>query len=95
MFGRRHAEPVAASVAPTTAARPPPHPPPGLQAAGTCPTTPAASIKVGYLPKDIVNQYFAAAKTGVDKAAGELGGNVTQVGPPSPKAASRSRSSPT
>ena len=24
--------------------------------------------QVGYLPKDIVNQYFAAAKTGVDKA---------------------------
>jgi rhamnose transport system substrate-binding protein len=36
---------------------------------------------VGYLPKDIVNQYFAAAKTGVDKAAGELGGTVKQVGP--------------
>ena len=28
-------------------------------------------ITVGYLPKDIVNQYFAAAKTGVDKAAAE------------------------
>jgi rhamnose transport system substrate-binding protein len=42
---------------------------------------PPASIKVGYLPKDIVNQYFAAAKTGVDKAATELGGTVTQVGP--------------
>ncbi|MEA2630826.1 MAG: rhamnose transport system substrate-binding protein [Chloroflexota bacterium] len=36
---------------------------------------------VGYLPKDIVNQYFAAAKTGIDKAAGELGGTVKQVGP--------------
>ncbi|HEX3429211.1 MAG TPA: substrate-binding domain-containing protein [Candidatus Limnocylindrales bacterium] len=41
----------------------------------------AAPITVGYLPKDIVNQYFAAAKTGVDKAAGELGGTVKQVGP--------------
>ncbi len=40
-----------------------------------------ASITVGYLPKDIVNQYFAAAKTGVDKAAGELGGTAKQVGP--------------
>ena len=38
-------------------------------------------MTVGYLPKDIVNQYFAAAKTGVDKAASELGGTVTQVGP--------------
>jgi rhamnose transport system substrate-binding protein len=45
-----------------------------------------AAIKVGYLPKDIVNQYFAAAKTGVDKAAGELGGTVTQVGPNEAKA---------
>ena len=43
-------------------------------------------MTVGYLPKDIVNQYFAAAKTGVDKAAGELGGTVTQVGPNEAKA---------
>jgi rhamnose transport system substrate-binding protein len=42
----------------------------------------AGPITVGYLPKDIVNQYFAAAKTGVDKAAAELGGTVTEVGPP-------------
>jgi rhamnose transport system substrate-binding protein len=41
----------------------------------------AGGITVGYLPKDIVNQYFAAAKTGADKAAKELGGTVTQVGP--------------
>ncbi len=45
-----------------------------------------AAIAVGYLPKDIVNQYFAAAKTGVDKAAAELGGTVTQVGPNEAKA---------
>lgn len=47
---------------------------------------PAGDVSVGYLPKDIVNQYFAAAKTGVDKAAGELGGTVTQVGPNEAKA---------
>ncbi len=41
----------------------------------------AGPMTVGYLPKDIVNQYFAAAKTGVDKAAAELGGTVKQVGP--------------
>ena len=29
----------------------------------------AGSLTIGYLPKDIVNQYFAAAKTGLDKAA--------------------------
>ena len=46
----------------------------------------AAGITVGYLPKDIVNQYFAAAKTGVDKAAGETGGKVIQVGPNEAKA---------
>ncbi len=46
----------------------------------------AGGMTVGYLPKDIVNQYFAAAKTGVDKAATELGATVTQVGPPEPKA---------
>jgi len=44
-------------------------------------TAGTGSLTVGYLPKDIVNQYFAAAKTGVDKAASELGGTVTQVGP--------------
>ncbi len=46
----------------------------------------AGPLTVGYLPKDIVNQYFAAAKTGVDKAAGELGGKVIQVGPNEAKA---------
>ena len=46
----------------------------------------AGGTTVGYLPKDIVNQYFAAAKTGIDKAAGELGGTVTQVGPNEAKA---------
>lgn len=46
----------------------------------------AALSKVGYLPKDIVNKYFAAAKVGMDKAAGELGGTIIQVGPPEPKA---------
>jgi len=78
--------PSAASVAPPTTAASVAATASASAAAGACPTTPAASIKVGYLPKDIVNQYFAAAKTGVDKAAGELGGTVTQVGPPKPDA---------
>src|SRR6478736_5583707 len=38
-----------------------------------------AAIQIGYLPKDIVNQYFAAAKTGIDKGAAESGSTVTQV----------------
>ncbi len=61
---------------------------PAPSTAGTTPApgdtpapTGAAGLTVGYLPKDIVNQYFAAAKTGMDKAAGESGGTVIQVGP--------------
>jgi rhamnose transport system substrate-binding protein len=46
----------------------------------------AGKLTVGYLPKDIVNQYFAAAKTGVDKAAAETGSKVIQVGPNEAKA---------
>jgi rhamnose transport system substrate-binding protein len=49
-------------------------------------TAAGGPITVGYLPKDIVNQYFAAAKTGVDKAAAETGGTVKQVGPNEAKA---------
>jgi rhamnose transport system substrate-binding protein len=56
------------------------------QAASQGASPAAGGIDVGYLPKDIVNKYFAAAKTGIDKAAGELGGTVTQVGPNEPKA---------
>jgi rhamnose transport system substrate-binding protein len=64
----------------------------GACGGGASPSTSAApsgaagGMSVGYLPKDIVNQYFAAAKTGVDKAAAELGGTVTQVGPNEAKA---------
>lgn len=47
--------------------------------------TPAPSVDggvtIGYLPKDIVNQYFAAAKTGIDEGASETGATVIQVGP--------------
>ncbi len=66
----------AASAAPTSSA------PASAEPASASP----AAMTVGYLPKDIVNQYFAAAKTGVDKAAAELGGTVTQVGPNEAKA---------
>ena len=47
---------------------------------------PAGDVTIGYLPKDIVNQYFAAAKVGVDKAAAEAGAKVIQVGPNEAKA---------
>ena len=41
--------------------------------------TTGKAMKIGYLPKDIVNQYFAAAKTGIDKGAAESGSTVIQV----------------
>jgi rhamnose transport system substrate-binding protein len=58
---------------------------PSAAASAAAPSAAAGALKVGYLPKDIVNQYFAAAKTGIDKAATELGGTVIQVGPNEPK----------
>jgi rhamnose transport system substrate-binding protein len=50
------------------------------------PSTAAGPLSIGYLPKDIVNQYFAAAKTGVDKGAALSGAKITQVGPNEAKA---------
>lgn len=69
--------PAAPSVAPSVAASAAP----SVAAPSVAPSAAAAPITVGYLPKDIVNQYFAAAKTGADKAATELGGTLTEVGP--------------
>jgi rhamnose transport system substrate-binding protein len=76
----------AASAAATTAA----------SAAATTAASAAASsgassatgkpLKIGFLPKDIVNTYFAAAKLGVDKAAKVDGSTVIQVGPNEAKA---------
>jgi rhamnose transport system substrate-binding protein len=57
---------------------------PAPSAAATA--APAGDVTIGYLPKDIVNQYFAAAKVGVDKAAAEAGAKVIQVGPNEAKA---------
>jgi rhamnose transport system substrate-binding protein len=85
----------AATSAPTTAPSTAPSTAPASAPASEPASAPASApasqaagggITVGYLPKDIVNQYFAAAKTGVDKAAAETGGTVTQVGPNEAKA---------
>jgi rhamnose transport system substrate-binding protein len=73
------AAPASASTAPSAAA-------PSAAAPSAGGSAAAEPITVGYLPKDIVNQYFAAAKTGMDKAAGETGGTVIQVGPNEAKA---------
>lgn len=58
------------------------------EAASAAPSESAAAgeMTIGYLPKDIVNQYFAAAKVGVDKGAAEIGAKVIQVGPNEAKA---------
>jgi rhamnose transport system substrate-binding protein len=72
-----------ATTAPASAAAPSAAAPSTAPSSAAPASAGAGAITVGYLPKDIVNQYFAAAKTGVDKAAGELGGTVTEVGPPS------------
>jgi len=66
------------STAPSTA--------PSAAASSGASAAAGAALKIGYLPKDIVNQYFAAAKTGIDKGAKESGSTVIQVGPNEPKA---------
>ncbi len=61
--------------------------PPAASAPATSPSAAAsqaaAGLKVTFIPKQINNPYFDAAKVGADKAASELGGAVTQVGPSS------------
>ena len=70
----------ASSSAPSAASAEPSAPasseasPSGSAAAG-------GATSVTFIPKQINNPYFDAAKEGADKAATELGGSVTQVGP--------------
>ena len=70
----------AASTAPSAAASA------GASAPASGSAAAGSPMKIGYLPKDIVNQYFAAAKVGIDKGAAESGSTVIQVGPNEPKA---------
>jgi rhamnose transport system substrate-binding protein len=51
--------------------------------------SPAAmtGIDMAFVPKDIVNNYFANSFQGAEEAAGETGGTVQQVGPDTPDAA--------
>src|SRR5687768_5109009 len=44
-------------------------------------------IDMAFVPKDIVNNYFANSFQGAEEAAGETGGTVQQVGPDTPDAA--------
>ena len=75
------------AAAPSAAAPSAAAPSAAASASGAAPSAAAGGpITIGYLPKDIVNQYFAAAKTGVDKGAALSGSTVTQVGPNEAKA---------
>jgi rhamnose transport system substrate-binding protein len=55
----------------------------GSQAAEIDPTT----LNIAFLPKDIVNPYFATSAAGAQEAATELGGQFQQVGPQTANAA--------
>jgi rhamnose transport system substrate-binding protein len=65
--------PSAASAAPSTAA--------STEASASGSAAAGGALAVTFIPKQINNPYFDAAKEGADKAATELGGTVTQVGP--------------
>jgi rhamnose transport system substrate-binding protein len=57
--------------------------PASASAPASAPASQAGGLTVTFIPKQINNPYFDAAKEGADKAAGELGATVTQVGPSS------------
>lgn len=46
-----------------------------------------ATLNIAFLPKDVVNPYFAASAAGAQAAATELGGQFQQVGPQTSNAA--------
>jgi rhamnose transport system substrate-binding protein len=67
------------SSAPSAASAEPPAS--GEASAAASGSAAAGGTSVTFIPKQINNPYFDAAKEGADKAATELGGTVTQVGP--------------
>ena len=46
-----------------------------------------ATLNIAFLPKDVVNPYFATSAKGAQEAATELGGKFQQVGPQTSNAA--------
>ncbi len=72
----------ASSSAPSAAA-PSAAAPSAAAPSAAAPSAAAGGTSVTFIPKQINNPYFDAAKQGADKAAAELGGTVTQVGPSS------------
>jgi rhamnose transport system substrate-binding protein len=71
------------SAATPTPSTVPATPTPAASAAETPAPTPTAAAKldVVFIPKAVNNPYFDAAATGAKKAATELGGTFTQIGP--------------
>jgi rhamnose transport system substrate-binding protein len=63
-----------ASAAPSAAA------PSAAGSAAASGSAAAADLNIVFIPKAINNPYFDAAKAGAEKAAGELGGKMTQIG---------------
>ena len=53
---------------------------------GATPMAGGTAPDVAFLPKDVVNNYFANSYKGAEEAAAELGGTVQQVGPEAPVA---------
>lgn len=70
-----------ASAPPAASAPAPSAPPASAAPASVAPGASAAAINVVVIPKQINNPYFDVAFKGAQKAAADLGGTVTQVGP--------------
>jgi len=80
------ATPAPATAAPATAApataAPASAAPASVAPASSAPASAAAAMNVTVIPKQLNNPYFDVAFKGVQKAATDLGGTATQVGPP-------------
>ncbi|MGH2535076.1 MAG: rhamnose ABC transporter substrate-binding protein [Thermomicrobiales bacterium] len=60
---------------------------PGAAAAPAASPSDGGELNIAFLPKDVVNNYFANSFQGAEEAAAELEGQVKQVGPDTPNAA--------
>jgi rhamnose transport system substrate-binding protein len=60
---------------------------PAASPAGGAASPVAGGVNMAFVPKDVVNNYFANSFKGAEEAAAETGGTVKQVGPDTPDAA--------
>lgn len=58
-----------------------------MAGAAASPVAAPADLNVAFLPKDVVNPYFASNFVGAEQAAADIGGTAQQVGPDTPNAA--------